>query len=184
MALLKESELWIASKAFLKFSFNHYIYIALEKTGNAAFSLEFPSCYVGHQDEVGAPSGRMLMQHKEPAWALFFTWEIADMSFRAAIKAIEQLPRFVVMISGFHSLEQIPLKLPLWFVNQQLPYFLRDTIIANKSVESPGRSEGSGLYFQGLFIFWGVHGILALFLGKKRLGICSTDQPPVFSIYT
>lgn len=125
------------------------------------------------------------MQHKEPAWALFFTWEI-EMSFRAAAKAIEQLPRFVVMISGFHSLEQIPLKLPLWFVNQQLPYFLRDIITTNRSVESPGRSEGSGLYFQGLFIFWAVYRSPALFLGigKKHLGICLTNQPPVFSIYT
>lgn len=94
------------------------------------------------------------MQHREPAWALFFTWEMAEMSFRRAIKATEQLPRFVVMISGFHSLEQIPLKLPLWFVNQQLPCFLGDIITTNKSVESPGRSEGSGLYFQGLFFFY------------------------------
>lgn len=141
---------------------------------------------MGHQDEVGISSGRMLMQHKEPAWALFFAWEIAEMSFRTAIKAVEQLPRFVFMISGFHSLEQIPLKLPLWFVNQQLPYFLRDIITTNKSVESSGRSEGSGLYFQGLFIFWGVHGMPALLLGigKKLLGICLTDQPPVFSTYT
>lgn len=108
------------------------------------------------------------------------------MSFRTAIKAIEQLPRFVFMISGFHSLRQVPLKPPLWFVNQQLPYFLRDIITTNKSVGSPGRSEGSGLYFQGPSIFWGVHEILALFLGIgiKRLGICLTDQPLVFSIYT
>lgn len=188
----------LLQKPFLKFSFNHsvyiyidieiYLFIALEKTGNADFSLEFPSWYVGHQDEVGASSGRMLMQHREPAWALFFTWEKAEMSFRRAIKATEQLPRFVVMISGFHS-SKYPWNSHYGLWISSCLAFLEISSLQIKVLNPQGDQKVLVSIFRDFFfffIFWGVRGIPAPFLGigKKRLGICLTDQPPVFSMCT
>lgn len=127
----------------------------------------------------------MLIQHKKPAWVLFFTWEIARMSFKSATKAIEQLPRLVVMIPGFHSLSKYPLKLPLWFVNHPPSYFLRDIITTNKNVESLGRSEDSGFCTQGLSFSGVCMGYLLHFLEmEKRASGFATLTSLLFSQYT
>jgi len=105
------------------------------------------------------------------------------MSFKTAIKVIEQLPRLVVLIPGFHPLSKYPWNshYGLW-----ISCCLTFLEISSLQIKIPGEIRRFWSLFSGTLIFWGVHEIPALFLGngKKGLGICYTNQPPVFSIYT
>lgn len=127
----------------------------------------------------------MLIQHKKPAWALFFTWEIAQMSFKTAIKVIERLPRLVVMISGFHSLSKYPWNSHYGLWISRCPTFLEIIITTNKNVESLGRSEDSGLCSQGLLFSGVCMGFLFCFLEmeKRALGLAAPTGL-LFSQYT
>lgn len=95
---------WVFRQRFFFF----FSYLLPQKNKEHGFFFGVSILICGASYEAGTSSGRMLIQHKKPAWALFFTWEIAQMSFKTAIKVIEQLPSLVVMISGFHSLSKYP----------------------------------------------------------------------------
>lgn len=80
--------------------------------------------------------------------------------------------------------EQIPLKLPLWFVNQPLPYFLTDIITTNKNVESLGRSDDSGFCSLGLLFSGVCMGFLFYFLEiEKRPSRFNAPNSLLFSQY-
>lgn len=159
---LKKPELWIASKAFFKIQFQSLCIYLYRYIDISFYCLR-------KNRECWFFFGVSIVICGASRWSWSFKWENANAAQGTCVgfvfhmgKGRDELQKgnksnwAIAKICSHDlriSLEQIPLKLPLWFVNQQLPCFLGDIITTNKSVESPGRSEGSGLYFQGFFFF-------------------------------